>query len=76
VHRGSGTPPKIRQSTSRTTGERVESAQAKVEDAGANVTLEPEPGHAEGCTVTDQNVTGEADPEQDVTLNVKCTPPE
>jgi beta-lactam-binding protein with PASTA domain len=57
-------------------GERVAAGRRAVERAGASVTLDPESDDASNCVVADQEVIGQATPEESVTLTVTCAPPD
>ena len=57
-----------------TTGETADEAETDIQDAGPDltVTFDPEPDDPSACTVSDQDLIGEAEPDDEVTLSVDC----
>jgi eukaryotic-like serine/threonine-protein kinase len=57
-------------------GEEVEAAQSRIERSGFAVTLNPDPGMASACIVSDQSVTSTAPHGAEVVLSVLCEVPD
>jgi hypothetical protein len=56
--------------------EPAEDAVSKLEDLGLATSFEAQPHDASVCTVEDQDVVGEAEPESEVVLSVLCKLPD
>lgn len=54
----------------------ADDAVSELEDLGLTTSYEEEPDDASVCTVEDQDVVGEAEPESEVVLSVLCTLPD
>jgi beta-lactam-binding protein with PASTA domain len=57
-------------------GEKVEAAHSKIERSGFAVTLNPDPGMASDCIVSDQSVASTAPQGAEVVLRVLCVVPD
>src|ERR687894_1319687 len=57
-------------------GDRADDAVSQLEELGLTVSYEAEPDDSSVCTVEDQDVVGEAEPESEVVLSLLCRLPD